>query len=141
MKLLTIYLILLLWFQPELKSYQFSVKNHEPVFMQDQQVVSQHLQMMFDDLIQKNILTSKKILVLDCYPSLVGLQKNLGEYSFEAVGKPELNISEGNTLVFWRMDLFEEKAHYEFFLGTSTQNSVRLEYFFEYVNNQWQLKR
>lgn len=141
MNFLTIYLLALLWFQPQLKFNKEVIGNDESVSIQDQEVLSQHLQMMFDDLIQKNILTSKKILVLDCYPSLVGLQKNLGDYSFEAVGKPELNPSEGNTLVFWRMDLSEVRAHYEFFLGTSSQNSVRLEYFFEYVNNQWQLKR
>lgn len=124
-------------FGSEGKVYGYNEKNIQIECESTSEAVLQHLQSIFYDLTQQNILTSQKILLLDCYPILEGLKFQSNSFSFESVGKPDLNVASGNTIVFWRMDYSNEYAHYEFFLSTSEGNSLKMEYMFELRNNQW----
>lgn len=102
-------------------------------------IPSQHLEIMLNDLIENNLLTSKKVFVLDNHPSLSGFNQTIGKYSFESVGKSKLDITIINTIYFWRIDLSDGYAHYEFYLAINDQESIKKEYKFEFINNQWQL--
>lgn len=98
---------------------------------------SQLLQLIFSDLVQKRMVTSNRVLVLNSYPSLVNQNIRVGLISFETVEKADWNLEEGNTISFWRMDVSGNQAHFELYLSTLERESVRIEYKFEKLGNEW----
>lgn len=101
---------------------------------------SQLLQMIFSDLVQKSVFTSNSVLILNTYPLLANQENSrVGQVSFEIVDKVEWLVENGNTIIFWRMDVSTNQAHFEFYLSFTETQSVKFEYKFEKIGNVWQL--
>ncbi|WP_432221852.1 hypothetical protein ACRASX_15315 [Flavobacterium sp. TMP13] len=101
------------------------------------EVSKMHLDLIFSDLIDKNIFSKNKITILNSYVVLNGYQFQKDGYSFAVVEKSDLNIDQANQIFFWRMDVKATSAHYEFYLNQSNDITVKYEYLFELVNGQW----
>lgn len=99
--------------------------------------ISRLLQLTFSDLVQKRTVTSSRILVLNSYPSLANQNIRIGPISFETVEKADWNLEEGNTITFWRMDVSGNQAHFELYFSTLERESVRIEYKFQKIGNEW----
>ncbi len=101
---------------------------------------SQLLQMIFLDLVQKSVFSSDRVLILNTYPMLANQNNSrVGQVSFEIVDKAEWLVENGNTITFWRMDVSTNQAHFEFYLSFTDTQSVKFEYKFEKIGNEWKI--
>lgn len=100
-----------------------------------------HLDLIFNDLISSNEFSKKQVTILRNYAFLKNYRFSNKVYSFETVEKSGIQMAIANLVVFWRMDVSSEKAHYEIFLSHSEGNTKKIAYFFVLEEGNWKLIR
>lgn len=100
-----------------------------------------HLDLIFNDLISSNEFSKKQVTILRNYEFLRNYRFSNKVYSFETVEKSGIQMAIANLVVFWRMDVSSEKAHYEIFLSHSEGNTKKIAYFFVLEKGNWKLIR
>jgi len=100
-----------------------------------------HLDLIFNDLISSNEFSKKQVTILRNYAFLKNYRFSNKAYSFETVEKSGIQLAIANLVVFWRMDVSSEKAHYEIFLSHSEGNTKKIAYFFVLEEGNWKLIR
>lgn len=100
-----------------------------------------HLEMIFKDLIETKKFSKKQIAILDNYEVLKDFRFSTNGYSFEAIDKSAINLTFVNRLLFWRMDVTQNKALYEFYLSNSDNDTQKLSYAFVLEKETWKLIR
>ena len=100
-----------------------------------------HLNLIFTELLRENKFSKNKIAILRNYEVLNNYIFSKDGYSFEVVDKAGIELNNVDKVLFWRMDLTPDKAHYEFYLSTSEVKTQKLSYLFVLEQDKWKLKQ
>lgn len=100
-----------------------------------------HLNLIFTALLQENKLSKNKIAILRNYEVLNDYSFSKDRYYFEVVDKAGIELNNVDKVLFWRMDLTSDRAHYEFYLSTSEVKTQKLSYLFVLEQGKWKLKQ
>lgn len=125
-------------------SQSFSDKENKQLsennsYLEKTSLTKLHLNLIFTELIKENKFSKNKIAILKNYQVLNNYTFSQNRYSFEVLDKAGIQINNVNRIIFWRMDLSSDKAHYEFYLSTSEVNTQKLSYLFVLENGKWKL--
>ncbi|MEN8816026.1 MAG: hypothetical protein ABF274_04040 [Nonlabens sp.] len=115
------------------QSYQMTHDKNRSI------LTTQHLNLIFSDLIEKNLFSKNTVLILDNYDVLRDCKLQKKSYNFQVVDKSRLNRVNTNNILFWRMDVSDTKAHYEFYLNKSKAKSVKYDYRLQLKNGNWEI--
>lgn len=100
-----------------------------------------HLNLIFTELLRENKFSKNKIAILRNYEVLNNYTFSKDGYSFEVVDKAGIELNNVDKVLFWRMDLTSDRAHYEFYLSTSEVKTQKLSYLFVLEQGKWKLKQ
>lgn len=125
-------------------SQSFSDKENKQLsennsYLEKTSLTKLHLNLIFTELIKENKFSKNKIAILKNYQVLNNYTFSQNRYSFEVLDKAGIQLNNVNRIIFWRMDLSSDKAHYEFYLSTSEVNTQKLSYLFVLENGKWKL--
>ena len=125
-------------------SQSFSDKENKQLsennsYLEKTSLTKLHLNLIFTELIKENKFSKNKIAILKNYQVLNNYAFSQNRYSFEVLDKAGIQLNNVNRIIFWRMDLSSDKAHYEFYLSTSEVNTQKLSYLFVLENGKWKL--
>mgnify|MGYP006194176637 FL=1 len=142
MKQISLFLMLLLFLNAN--SQSFSDKENKQLsennsYLEKTSLTKLHLNLIFTELIKENKFSKNKIAILKNYQVLNNYAFSQNRYSFEVLDKAGIQLNNVNRIIFWRMDLSSDKAHYEFYLSTSEVNTQKLSYLFVLENGKWKL--
>lgn len=100
-----------------------------------------HLNLIFQDLISKGKFSTTQVNILNNYDLLKSIRLEVGNHLFVTVDKETMISQKNNVILFWRMDVSLDYAHYELYIEDDTNQTIKYDYKFEFINNQWLLKR
>lgn len=100
-----------------------------------------HLELIFNDLIQKKAFTSGKILILNTYKNLKDFNFKNKSYTFQVTDKSGFNNNATNNIIFWRMDVEENKAFYELYVKNPETTNTKYSYHLELVRGKWLIQQ
>jgi|TARA_B100000768_G_C11280367_1_gene378239 hypothetical protein len=105
----------------------------------NQDIVKSHLDIIFNELIKNQEFSKNQIIILNNYSFLENYSYSNGNYFFEAKEKSGINLDIANSLLFWRMDISTDEAHYEFYISHAENNTQKFSYKFILENGSWEL--
>ena len=120
------------------ENQQLSEHNN---FLEKTSITKLHLNLIFTALMHENKFSKNKIAILRNYEVLNDYTFSRDRFSFEVVDKAGIAQNNVDKVLFWRMDLSSDKAHYEFYLSTAEVSNEKLSFLFILENGKWTLKQ
>ena len=117
----------------------FGQSNEAPNDEKNVNITNTHLNLILSDLIAKKAFTKNSVLILNNYNVLGSCNIKNRSYNFKVVDKSALNTTNSNTILFWRMDVNDTKAHYEFYLNKTKDSSIKYDYRLQFKNGNWEI--
>lgn len=138
-----LHLLLLLMFL-DASSQSFSNSENQQLsdnssHLEKVSITKSHLNSIFTELIKEKKFSNNRIAILKNYEVLKNYNFSNNGYSFEVLDKAAIQLNNVNRLLFWRMDISSDRAHYEFYLSTSDSDTQKLSYLFVLEGEKWKL--
>ncbi len=122
-----------------LSAQESFIESGEDTRKGKREVLFNHVDQIIDFLVENEKLTIRRIQILDGFNALEGYSYKAKRYRASVVQKPQLNLSNANTIDFWKMELDGVKAYYTIYLQISDSETQRFNFEFELEDNKWKI--
>ncbi|MFT7352754.1 MAG: hypothetical protein ACI9XR_002541 [Flavobacterium sp.] len=109
--------------------------------VEDSNITKTHLNLIFAALLDKKTFTRNTINILNNYQVLKEYSLKKGSYTFQVTDKSGFNDNSTNNIIFWRMDVTDQKAHYEFFLSETNKQAIKYSFHLDLINGKWEIQK